>query len=122
MYYGVCYSLVEPIKFDLWDFNNVKKDRTLGKVEFMLKELLHHIDPKKDGTEGDDAVVPNTAAGAGASASANVEGGAGEKTKEELEEVPKSPMVDVDLVREAWLSKNKLDGWKVEVMGNLVDV
>ncbi|KAJ3410019.1 hypothetical protein HDV05_004126 [Chytridiales sp. JEL 0842] len=89
-FYGVCYSLVEPIKFDMWDYNNLKKDRTLGRVEFLLNELL----PREDNVEKVD----------------------------ENGEIIKNASFDLDLKREAWLSKNKMDGWKVKVMGDLVDV
>ncbi|KAI8832686.1 hypothetical protein BC829DRAFT_448891 [Chytridium lagenaria] len=40
VFHAVCYSRNEPIRIELWDYNKVKKDLGLGRVEFLLEELL----------------------------------------------------------------------------------
>ncbi|ORY53531.1 hypothetical protein BCR33DRAFT_710938 [Rhizoclosmatium globosum] len=39
-FYGVMYSRMQTITIELWDYNNVKKDKTLGTVEIKVDDLL----------------------------------------------------------------------------------
>jgi Ca2+-dependent lipid-binding protein len=49
-FFSICYSKSELITIEIWDYNNLKKDRTLGKVEFFVGELLDP-NPILDGDE-----------------------------------------------------------------------
>ncbi|KAJ3020939.1 hypothetical protein HKX48_009472 [Thoreauomyces humboldtii] len=40
IFYAVCYSKKESLGLSVWDWNDFKKDRTLGKVEFLVSDLL----------------------------------------------------------------------------------
>ncbi|KAI9363392.1 hypothetical protein DFJ73DRAFT_620407, partial [Zopfochytrium polystomum] len=67
VFFGVVYSMRETIRVELWDFNNLKRDRTLGRVEFTIEELLKSIEtliegPRKNrhsGIDWDDESKPN---------------------------------------------------------------
>ncbi|KAJ1567794.1 hypothetical protein HK405_004734 [Cladochytrium tenue] len=39
-FFAPFYARSEPLRLELWDFNSVKKDRTLGRVEFALTDLV----------------------------------------------------------------------------------
>ncbi|KAJ3268002.1 hypothetical protein HDU76_011530, partial [Blyttiomyces sp. JEL0837] len=83
-FYAVCYSMTEPLRLEFWDFNNLKKDRTLGRVEFYLNELLEV--GKKEALDENGEIIKDEA-------------------------------VEVDLKREAWLAKNKIDGLTIKTVG-----
>ncbi|KAJ1550859.1 hypothetical protein HK405_015726, partial [Cladochytrium tenue] len=39
-FFSPYYGRSETLRFEVWDYNNVKKDRTLGRVEFLLSDLV----------------------------------------------------------------------------------
>ncbi|KAJ3389188.1 hypothetical protein HDU84_009095 [Entophlyctis sp. JEL0112] len=39
-FFGILYGLSQNILIEFWDFNNLKKDKTLGRVELQVKDLL----------------------------------------------------------------------------------
>ncbi|TPX56100.1 hypothetical protein PhCBS80983_g04797 [Powellomyces hirtus] len=40
IFYAVCYSKREMLSLSVWDWNDFKKDRTLGKVDFVVADLI----------------------------------------------------------------------------------
>ncbi|KAJ3132723.1 Myosin type-2 heavy chain 1 [Physocladia obscura] len=40
IFFGIVYSRTERLVIELWDYNKVQKDKTLGHVEFSFEELL----------------------------------------------------------------------------------
>jgi hypothetical protein len=40
IFYAVCYSRREPLTLELMDWNNLKKDRSLGGLDIKLSEVL----------------------------------------------------------------------------------
>ncbi|KAJ3134514.1 hypothetical protein HK100_003559 [Physocladia obscura] len=43
-FYGVFYSPKQKVLIELWDFNNVKKDKSLGRVELTFKDIQTYND------------------------------------------------------------------------------
>ncbi|KAJ1548185.1 hypothetical protein HK405_004027, partial [Cladochytrium tenue] len=39
-FFSPYYGRSETLRLEVWDYNNVKKDRTLGRVEFILSDLI----------------------------------------------------------------------------------
>ncbi|KAJ3033983.1 hypothetical protein HDV00_005602 [Rhizophlyctis rosea] len=54
VFYAVVYSRRERLSLDLWDWNNLAKDRTLGKVDFNLSDL---VDLEQDEEGEEDGVA-----------------------------------------------------------------
>ncbi|KAJ3102687.1 hypothetical protein HDU96_009549 [Phlyctochytrium bullatum] len=102
LFYAVCYSRNEPLRIELFDYNKVKKDLGLGKVEFYLEELLNPDSWSKPAGEGKENVGE----------SQDLAGG----------ELVETSGDEVDMKRLNWLSKQEKDGLKVTVKGGLIDV
>ncbi|KAJ3158848.1 hypothetical protein HDU86_002536 [Geranomyces michiganensis] len=96
IFYAVCYSRKEMLSLSIWDWNDLRKDRTLGKVDFMVADLI-----KEDVITGDDGVA--TVAGSVRDL----------ETPAELEHV--------GLSKEAW-AKQERDGLKIVRNGMFADV
>ncbi|KAJ3201403.1 hypothetical protein HDU67_001364, partial [Dinochytrium kinnereticum] len=103
LFYAVCYSRNEPIRIELWDYNKVKKDLGLGRVEFYLEELLNPASWDQVAEDHADRVKR-------ADGEEEGEGDAHDADEE------------MDLKRQAWLLKQKTDGLKVVRKGNIMDV
>ncbi|KAJ3161537.1 hypothetical protein HDU88_007342 [Geranomyces variabilis] len=96
IFYAVCYSRKEMLSLSVWDWNDLRKDRTLGKVDFMVADLI-----KEDVITCDDGV--DTVAGSVRDL----------ETPAELEQV--------GLSKEAW-AKQERDGLKITRNGMFADV
>ncbi|TPX65676.1 hypothetical protein SpCBS45565_g05016 [Spizellomyces sp. 'palustris'] len=55
IFYAVCYSKKEQLALSLWDWNDFKKDRTLGRVEFLVGDLVKEDD--EDMGSGEESMV-----------------------------------------------------------------
>ncbi|KND03955.1 uncharacterized protein SPPG_01407 [Spizellomyces punctatus DAOM BR117] len=55
IFYAVCYSKKEQLALSLWDWNDFKKDRTLGRVEFLVGDLVKEDD--EDVGSGEESMV-----------------------------------------------------------------
>ncbi|KAJ3070027.1 hypothetical protein HDU98_006935, partial [Podochytrium sp. JEL0797] len=44
-FYGVVYSKTQRIFVEVWDFNNIKKDKSLGSVELKFDDLMRFHEP-----------------------------------------------------------------------------
>ncbi|KAJ3193429.1 hypothetical protein HK101_004861 [Irineochytrium annulatum] len=103
IFYAVCYSRRQAIRMELFDFNKVKKDVSLGQVDLFINELLNP--PVVHNAEGTKEV----------------------RIDEELDEdgnVIESHDAEheMDPLREAWISRQMKDGFKVTRLGNVMDV
>ncbi|KAI9105980.1 C2 domain-containing protein, partial [Phlyctochytrium arcticum] len=48
IFYAVCYSRKEHLTLSLWDWNDFKKDRSLGQVEFLVSDLIKAEQPSSE--------------------------------------------------------------------------
>ncbi|KAJ3112385.1 hypothetical protein HDU96_004597 [Phlyctochytrium bullatum] len=112
LFYAVCYSRNEPIRIELFDYNKVKKDLGLGRVDFYLEELLNP-DSWQKGPE--ELMFGEREVGGGEGEQDGMEGAEGELGEAGGEEM--------DMKRLNWLSRQKEhDGLKVTRNGNVMDV
>ncbi|KAI8825681.1 uncharacterized protein EV422DRAFT_513846 [Fimicolochytrium jonesii] len=53
IFYAVCYSNQEMLNLSVWDWNDFKKDRTLGKTEFMVGDLIKNESTPEAGVDSE---------------------------------------------------------------------
>ncbi|KAJ3098015.1 hypothetical protein HDU97_004375 [Phlyctochytrium planicorne] len=116
IFYAVCYSRNETLRIDLFDSNKVKKDLSLGSIEFAVEEL---INPSSWDLTSSDQVDSTLKA---KKKKSDQEIGAGEGQEADDETDDHEVNEDKDLKRQTWLLKQKTDGLKIVRKGNFLDV
>ncbi|TPX31127.1 hypothetical protein SmJEL517_g05474 [Synchytrium microbalum] len=58
IFYGICYSRREQLNIELWDYNRMTKDRSLGGVDFKLIDLIKFPEINPTATSASLASIP----------------------------------------------------------------